>query len=520
MQLCSMRFHNRGLEVSLKILLLGSMICYAFVGTSFATFWTPNAAPSCVSYDSATNTIFITCDANFTDVRLQITGSSALESQGSGNYILNAKIVVNDGAAFSMSSSELRWLKISDQNSITVYGKIMFDGVKITSWSTTSNSIIEENSEGTIPRAWILLYESEGGHIRNSEVAHLGYETSTTGRGGIELQGSSHDFEISNSEFHHMWFAFYSNNAYNVTIDSNDYHDNLFYALDPHTGTHGMQITNNQVHDNKGFGIICSLDCYDILIEGNDVYSNGDAGIMLSRNTSNSEVSNNKVHDHPSDYGIFVSQSPNNQIHNNALTRNMYGIYVKESTSIGNVIEDNFVNSAKYGMVFATATSNTARNNTFENVSSYEYYLILGAKLTIDSHPFSSTQIIGQTDTHNVTIQNSGTIKIGQDVIDTDATPYTVSLTNATITVDSVSAATSTSLSSKQSETTTAAEENTTALTNQEDRITAATDSTAPANDINNSDSNDNNNATANTNSPPIANAGNDAIVDEATNDS
>jgi mannuronan 5-epimerase len=484
-----MRSHIRGQEASLKILLLCSMICFGFVGTSFTTFRAANAVTSCVSYDSATNTIFITCDAHFADVKRQITGSSILKSQGSGNYILNAKIIVNDGVTFSMSSSELKWLKISGQNSITVYGKIMFDGVKITSWSTTSNSVIEEDTGGTIPRAWILLYGSEGGHIRNSEFAHLGYETSTTGRGGIELQRSSHDLEISNSEFHHMWLAFYSNGAYNVRIDSNDYHDNLLYALDPHTGTHGMQIINNQVHDNKGFGIICSLNCYDILIEGNDVYGNGNAGIMLSRNTYNSEVSNNKVHDHPSNYGIFVSQSPNNQIHDNTLTKNMYGIYVKESTSTGNVIEHNSVNSAKYGMVFATATSNTARNNAFDSVSSYEYYLTLGAKLTIDRQAFSSTQIRGQTGSNYVTIQNSGTIKIGQDVIDT-TTPYTVSLTGATITVDSVSAATSTSLSSKQSETTTAAEGNaTTASTNPEDSTTAATDSnTTPANDINNSD--------------------------------
>jgi hypothetical protein len=134
--------------------LLSSMICFGLVGTSFTTtFDAANAAPSCVSYDGATNTIFINCDAHFADVRLQITGSSALESQGSGNYILNAKIVVNDGATFNMSSSELNWLKISGQNSITVDGKIMFDGVKITSWSTASNSVIEENTEGTIPRA-------------------------------------------------------------------------------------------------------------------------------------------------------------------------------------------------------------------------------------------------------------------------------------------------------------------------------------------------------------------------------
>jgi poly(beta-D-mannuronate) C5 epimerase len=494
-------------EASLKILLLGLMICFGFVVTSssFTTFRTANAAPSCVSYDSATNTIFISCDANFTDVRRQIVGSSLLKPQGGGSYLLNAEIIVNDGATFSMSSSELKWLKISGQNSITVYGKIMFDGVKITSWSTTSNSVIQENTDGTIPRAWIMLYGSEGGHIRNSEISHLGYETPTTGRGGLELQRSSHDFEVSNSEFHHMWMAFYSNGAYNVRIDSNDYHDNLLYALDPHTGTHGMQITNNQVHDNKGFGIICSLDCYDILIQGNDVYSNGNAGIMLSRNTYNSVVSNNEVHDHPSNYGIFVSQSPNNQIHDNILTRNMYGIYVKESTSTGNIIEHNTVDGAKYGMVFATATSNTARNNTFGGVSSYEYFLTLGAKLTIDSQKFSSTQIRGQTGTNYITIQNSGTIKVGQDVIDTGTNPHTVSLTGATITIDSVSADTSTSLSSEESETTNA----------EEGRNT-----TAPANDINNNSDNnddDNNNATANTNSSTISNAGDDATVDEAT---
>ena len=139
---------------------------------------------------------------------------------------------------------------------------------------------------------------------------------------------------------------------------------------------------------------------------------------------------------------------------------------------------------------------------------SYEYYLTSGAELTIDSQAFSSTQIRGQTDANYVTIQNSGTIKIDQDVIDTDTTnPYTVSLTGATITIDSVSADTSASASSKQNETT----------TNQEDSTTAATDSTTPASDINNSDNNENVNATANTNSPPISNAGDDATVDEAT---
>jgi parallel beta-helix repeat protein len=315
----------------------------------------------------------------------------------------------------------------------------MFDGVKITSWSTTSKSVIAQDAAGTTSRAWIMLYGSEGGYIRNSEISHLGYETPTLGRGGLELHGASHDLEISNSQFHNMWVAFYSNNAYNVKVHNNDYHHNLFYALDPHTGTHDMQITNNKVRENKGFGIICSLNCYNILIDGNDIYGNGNAGIMLSRNMYNSQVSNNNVHDHPLNYGIFVSQSPNNQIYDNVLTNNMYGIFVKEPTSTENTIERNSINGGKYGMVFTAATSNTAKNNAFSGVSTYEYFLTLSANLTIDSQVFSSTQIRGQTGTNYVTIQNSGNVNIAQNVTDTNTTPYTSSLTGITITVDSVS---------------------------------------------------------------------------------
>ena len=454
------------------------ILCLVSVGTSslIMIFWTsisaayaqkeeqrPSPLPSsCISLDSESKRIFITCDATFTDVKKEITDESILKSEGggvsggSGNYILNASIIVNNSATtFSMSSSELKWLKIVGPNSISVYGgaKINFDGIKITSWDPSSNSVIDENADGTIPRAWIVLYGTEGGHIRNSEISHLGYNASTSGAAGVSLYKSSHDFEISNSVFHHMWFAFYSSGAYNVTIDNSNYHDNLFYALDPHTGRHDMQVTNNQIHDNKGFGMICSLDCYNILIDGNNVYRNGKAGIMLSRNTSNSEVSNNIVHDQPSHFGIFVSQSPNNHIHDNVLTNNLYGIYVKTPTSTGNIIENNSINGSKYGMAFVTTTSNTATNNAINNASSYEYYLSNASKLTIDGQKtFSSpsTRIRGQTDINEVTIQNSGTIKItgnsssnnnntNDTMVNTQATPHTISLTGGTtITIDSV----------------------------------------------------------------------------------
>ena len=380
---------------------------------------------SCVSYDSSYNTIFIIdCDANFVDI-------PELEKENSDSYILNSDIIVGDNAILYISGLHL---KIADSHTISVYGKIFIDDSNITSWNTTSNDdVIHQNANGTIPRGSIMLYESKGGHIRNSQIAHLGYERVEIGFSGLELQKETHDFEITNSEFYDMWMAFYSNRAYNITVDSNDYHDNLLYALDPHTKTHEMNITNNQVHDNKGFGIICSLNCRDILVQNNTVYNNGNAGIMLSRNTSNSIVSNNTVYNQSSSYGIFVSQSPDNQVYNNTLTNNMYGIYVKEPTSTGNVIENNEIIGGKRGMVFYNETSNnTARNNTFANVSSYHYFLDLDAKLTIDNQEdFSYIKIRGADGTNHITIANSGVIK-GQD---TNVKPFSTTLSNSTLVV-------------------------------------------------------------------------------------
>ena len=80
--------------------------------------------------------------------------------------------------------------------------------------------------------------------------------------------------------------------------------------------------------------------------------------------------------------------------------------------------------------------------SNINNASIFEYYLNNASKLTIDSQQFSppSTRIRGQTDTNEVTIQNSGTIKkdINDDTIDAYVTPHTTSLAGSTITVDSL----------------------------------------------------------------------------------
>jgi len=211
----------------------------------------------------------------------------------------------------------LQYLKIAGANGIIVYGKILIDGVKITSWDISDEDVIQQNINGTIGRGYVQFAASEGAEIINSEFGYLGYVE--PGRRGFDLLGGgapSHDMVIRGSKFHDMWMAFYSRGAYNITVDGNEYYNNIKYALDPHTGTHDMNITNNWLHHNP-IGAICSDRCHNILIEGNLVEHNADHGIYFSRNMHDSIVRNNNIYNTTS--GITVSESPNNQIYNNTI---------------------------------------------------------------------------------------------------------------------------------------------------------------------------------------------------------
>src|SRR5215218_2820389 len=190
----------------------------------------------CIDYDAAENTIVINCNASFLDVVQAINDPEILEEQEEegGQYLLNANLQVSDGVTFAMTANEdggLQYLKITGANGIIVNGRIEISGIIITSWDTETDSPVSQTDTGSVPRAFINLRESEGGFVHNSEIAYLGYQE--FGRRGFDLfgEGPSHDLEIRGSEFHNMWFAFYSNGAYNVVVDGNEYYNNIKYAL-------------------------------------------------------------------------------------------------------------------------------------------------------------------------------------------------------------------------------------------------------------------------------------------------
>jgi mannuronan 5-epimerase len=396
-----------------------------------------NEEGSCIDYDAAENTITIDCDASFLDVVQAINDPDILEEleeeEEGGQYLLKANLEVDDGVTFSMTPGDgLQYLKIADANGIIVYGKIQIAGIKITSWDTETNSPIFQTITGSIPRAFINLRGSEGGSIQDSEISHLGY--SGSGRRGFDLfgDGPSHDLEIRGSEFHNMWFAFFSNRAYNIVVDGNEYHHNIKYALDPHTGTYNMNITNNWLHHNP-IGAICSLNCYNILVEGNVIHHNSDYGIFFSRNMHDSIARNNQIYNVTT--GIMVSESPNNQIYNNTIeAATSQGIRLQnpELPDDGGLTEDNLVYnntiiSSGEGIGATRSHDNILENNRFSDIESGEYLLSGNSAITIRGQNFDNTLIAedGSATENLVEIVDSGTIEVtevandgGEDLVD------------------------------------------------------------------------------------------------------
>jgi hypothetical protein len=404
---------------------------------------------ACIEYEAAENSIAINCNASFIDVVQAINDPEIIEEQEEeGQYLLNANLQVSDGVTFAMTSHEdgLQYLKITGANGIVVHGRIEISGVIITSWDTETNSPLSQTDTGSVPRAFINLQGSEGGFIHNSEVSYLGYRELE--RRGLDLFGGgpSHDMEIRGSKFHDMWMAFYSREAYNITIDNNEFYNNILYAIDPHTGTHNMTVSNNKVYNNRGIAVICSWNCYDIVFERNVIHDNAGAGLMFSRATRDSTMRNNIVYNqYGSAHAISISESQNNEVYDNNISNSTIGISVHnpvqldaDGMSTANRISNNTFDGLEHAIRALASSDNTFSNNVFGNVTGSHYLMALDAGINIENQIFEMVNVDGRSGDNTLSIRNSGTIIIDDSIEhDTDLEPYLEVLSSGSINIDS-----------------------------------------------------------------------------------
>ena len=364
--------------VELEPLHLTGLIIGSILSTMFLLFSQSSVVAPCITYDSSSNIITVTCSsASLTDINNQLNDDNILSKQQQESnviWLLNAGIVVANNAALYINSTDTTWLKINaygdTANGIDVHGRLKIDSVKITSWNMQTNDYAKTDVQGKIPRPYIFVGDDATGttDIINSELAYLGYEGDYR-TPGLRYDGGSASL-VKGNHIHNLQTGFYSDGVGGMIIEGNLIHDNTIYGLDPHTGTHDMIIRNNVVHNNGEEGIICSLDCYNITIEGNKVYNNSDAGIMFSRNMYNSVARNNYVHNEVK--GIFVSASNNNQIYNNTISDSIDGIYVKAEAANNKIYDNTITNAKSNGILVNTgAHDNTFSSNTITNATKF-----------------------------------------------------------------------------------------------------------------------------------------------------
>jgi mannuronan 5-epimerase len=385
----------------------------------------------CIDYDRSENTITIDCDyATFLDVVQAINDPDVIANSGNGEYILRANLKVAEDATFEMNSNQdgLLYLKIAGENGIIVEGSIQIDGVKITSWDIPNGDVIQQNINGTIRRGYVQFAGSEGSQIMNSEFGYLG--DVEPGRRGFDLFGGDeavHNMEVRGSKFHNMWMAFYSSGAYNITVDSNEYYNNIKYSLDPHTTTHNMSIRNNWIHDNP-IGPICSDRCYDILIEGNLIQDTEGVAIFFSRNMTDSIARNNHIVN--AQTGVLLSESPNNLVYDNVIEgatgegiRLLNPGIADDGSTAGNIVYNNNISNSENGIRATNCQDNIVQNTTFSDIDSSEYRLLEDSSMKIIGQQFDNTVISGDDEVvagNLVEIVNSGTIEVIEGEVDED----------------------------------------------------------------------------------------------------
>jgi mannuronan 5-epimerase len=354
------------------------------------------ANTACITYDPTEKTITITCgSASLTDISNQLKDPNILQKGNDGEWLLNAGIVIAQGATLNINSTDTKWLKVASENTtaiangIQVHGSLKVDSVKISSWNPKTSDYVKfevlkkpredgaKTDYDTIPRSYIRVEDDATGttDITNSELAYLGYEDEDDGlgRSGLLYYGGDGSV-VKGNHIHHLRFGFYSSGVGGMLLENNNVHDSYMYGFDPHTGTHDMVIRNNTVHDSGAMGIICSLDCFNITIEDNKVSNSFGSGIMFSRNMYDSVARNNDVHDESK--CIFVSQSQNNSIYNNTATNcKSQGIYIFHNSNDNKVHDNAVVNTTKGIVVTDDSKNNVLTNNTVNGKKDAAGYL-------------------------------------------------------------------------------------------------------------------------------------------------
>jgi parallel beta-helix repeat protein len=326
---------------------------------------------TCVTYSRINRTVNI-CggSADLSTIDQVINSSDILSNTSHKNWILNANVSVEDGATLFINSTDTDWLRINSTagrtHSIVVYGNLIIDRTKISSWNSTSSTetALPDSANKTTPRGYLLMHWGGTGqmNITNSNINNLGFNgiKDTWGIAYYAGSGSKLLNNIISSNFRGVYLATNVSNILvaNNTIQNSSQHGlNIYKARD-------AKVLDNKISSNAEHGIFCTRECENILLRSNYILDNGRNGIVLNKDTTNSIVKQNIVKDNNRS-GIAIWNSSKNIVEDNLMQQNRLGLTIAQNSSYNTVNNNSISNSFSNGMFLDT---NSTKNRIEKNL--------------------------------------------------------------------------------------------------------------------------------------------------------
>jgi parallel beta-helix repeat protein len=337
-------------------------------------------------YQPATRTIVLAAGTGVTLPALAdaVNDPAALREVTPGEWQLGADLVVQGGAELRIAAPDVRWLKLNSDagrfvNVTALGGRVDVSGTCVTSWDTTQNRVDTEHEDG---RSYLLARDGAEMSIDKAEIRYLGH-------GNAESYGLSWRTEgtvggITDSVVSHLYYGLYSYEVSGLQVTGNEFHDNVLYGIDPHTGSHDLRIERNAVHDNGKHGIILAEDCTNSVIRDNLVYRNAHHGIVLYLHSDRNVIESNETFANTAQ-GININESGENAVRGNRVYDNgESGIGVTQ-TADGTVVEGNQIRGNQQDGVRAVseATATTVRDNVIAENVRHGVYVDTGGTIDV-----------------------------------------------------------------------------------------------------------------------------------------
>ena len=329
-------------------------------------------------FDPTTNAVLLTAGQGVTlPVLAQAVGNpDLLREEAPGEWLLGVDVAVLPGTSLQIAAPSARWLKLLSTAGRfaavkAIGGSIDVSGACITSWDPATGTVDTADADG---RSYLLARDGAQMNIDNAEIRYLGH-------GEVESYGLSWRTQgtggkITNSVVSHNYFGLYSFEVGGLVVSDNEFHDNILYGIDPHTGSHDLTVERNIVHDNGRHGIILAEDCVDSVIRDNIVYRNNHHGIVLYLRSDRNIVENNDTFANAAQ-GININESDDNVIRGNRVYDNTESGIGITQTSQNNLVENNQSRGNQQDgiRVVSEAGQTTIRANTLGENSRYGVYI-------------------------------------------------------------------------------------------------------------------------------------------------